>query len=288
MKKLLTTVAAILAIALLTGCPGSPKDNENTGGNSGSGSSSSNGSGNGANDSGGGGAVTQKTIKAAPNAVGDIVLKNGTAIAYYDGLTLNNQEKADAIAVIFYAGGDNELGNRKLGVGLNQESKLWISGPGLSGYHRSNALSETDGLANQDAIEAYNDFTENSGNYPAFYWTDNYDELIPVQWSDSSGFGQNWYIPAKKELKKLLQNRNLVNKALAKISDSADLFKAPQNSSETWWSSTDATPEDASGFSNSDYKVYTITIYDGQTELQEGFTIKQSNNYRMTCAIHAF
>lgn len=282
MKKLLSTVAAIFAIALLlTGCPGSPKDEENTGGNSGSGS--------GAGGSGGGNetpAVTQKTIKNGPDAIGDIVLKDGKAIAYYDGLTLTDAEKADAIAVIFYAGGDNELGSRKLGVGVKQESKLWINGPGILGYHRSNALSETDGLSNQNAIEVYTDFNET--NYPAFYWIDNYEDLIPVSYSDPSGFGQNWYIPAKKELKKLLQNRTLVNKALTKISDSADLFKAAQSSFETWWSSTDATPEDASGNDNSDYKVYTITIYDGETDLHETTTIKQSNNYRMTCAVHAF
>ena len=77
-------LAAIFAVAMITGCtqPSSPA-----------------GGGNGS-------AVTTKTIKAAPDAVGDIVLKNGTAIAYYDGLTLTDQEKADAIAVIFYAGGD--------------------------------------------------------------------------------------------------------------------------------------------------------------------------------------
>ena len=282
MKKLLSTVAAIFAIALLlTGCPGSPNDAEKAGGNSGSGS--------GAGESGGGNkdtnTVTQKTIKDAPTAIGDIVLKDGKAIAYYDGLTLTDSEKADAIAVIFYAGGDNELGSRKLGVGLKQESKLWIYGQGILGYHRSNALSETDGLANQNAIEVYTDFNET--NYPAFYWIDNYDDLIPVSSSDPSGFGQNWYIPAKKELKKLLQNRTLVNKALTKISDSADLFKAAQSSSETWWSSTDATPE-GSIYDNSDYKVYTITIHDGETDLHETTTIKQSNNYRMTCAVHTF
>lgn len=264
MKKLFLILAAIFAVAMITGCtqPSSPA-----------------GGGNGS-------AVTTKTIKAAPDAVGDIVLKNGTAIAYYDGLTLTDQEKADAIAVIFYAGGDSELGNRKLGVGLKQESKLWIKGTGLLGYHRSNALSETDGLANQNAIEVYTDFNET--NYPAFYWTYNYVDLLPIQATDTTGFGQNWYIPAKKELKKLLQNRTLVNKALTKISDSADLFKAAQSSSETWWSSTDATPEDASGYDNSDYKVYTITIYDGETDLYENTTIKQSNNYRMTCAVHTF
>ena len=130
MKKLFLTVAAIFGIAMITSCSNGTEKPE-----------------------GGGGTVTQKTIKAAPDAVGDIVLKNGIAIAYYDGLTLTDQEKADAIAVIFYAGGDNELGNRKLGVGLKQESKLWIYGQGILGYHRSNALNETDGLANQNAIE---------------------------------------------------------------------------------------------------------------------------------------
>ena len=262
MKKLFLTVAAILAIAFISGCSGSPDDN-------GGGSKNKN-------------TITQKTIKDAPDAVGDIVLKDGKAIAYYDGLTLTDQEKADAIAVIFYAGGNSELGDRKLGVGLYQESKTWIGGTGRLGYHRSNALSETDGLANQNAIEAYSDFSEN--NYPAFYWTDNYDELIPVAWSDASGFGQNWYIPAKKELKKLLDNRNLVNKALKKVSDSAAFFKAPTNGIELWWTSTDATSEDAS--QARDYLVYTFMLDD--TGLFETTTIKQENNFRMTCAVHAF
>ena len=59
------------------------------------------------------------------------------------------------------------------------------------------AKTNTGGLY-EKVIKGYTDFDET--NYPAFYWIDNYDDLIPVS-----------------------------------NSDPADLFKAAQNSSETWW-----------------------------------------------------
>ena len=131
MKKLLTTVAAILAIALLTGCPGSPKDNENTGGNSGSGSSS----GTGNDGSGNTGAATPQRTKATGKfgewegayEVGDIVFSDGSATPYSNTLTLTNEQKAAAIAIIFYKGNglntdvnyeEDTSKTRTLGIGL--------------------------------------------------------------------------------------------------------------------------------------------------------------------------
>ena len=224
MKKLLLTVAAICTIAMITGCSNGTEKPE-----------------------GGGGTVTQKTIKAAPNAVGDIVLKDGTAIAYYDGLTLTDQEKADAIAVIFYAGGDNELGNRKLGVGLKEFIDMrsyYAQGSNTKGFNLNNANDEINGLNNQNTMEDYDDFNssnDSDNKYPAFYWAYNYYEEISVLWSDESGYGQNWYVPATKELKKLLEKSSIVNKAFAKISDTADKF--PETGYKSYWSSTtDNTP----------------------------------------------
>ena len=58
--------------------------------------------------------------KAAPNAVGDIVFNDGTATAYTEGMTLSDEQKAAAVAVIFYAGNDifHDDTNRVLGIGL--------------------------------------------------------------------------------------------------------------------------------------------------------------------------
>lgn len=274
MKKLLVTVAAIFGIALLlTGCPGSPKDDENTGGNETP-------------------AVTQKTIKNAPDAIGDIVLKDGKAIAYYDGLTLTDAEKADAIAVIFYAGGDSELGSRKLGVGLKEfidMRSFYAQGSNTKGRKSNDAKDELNGLNNQNIMEDYDDFdsSDDSDNkYPAFYWTDNYDEEIPVQWADTSGYGQDWYVPATKELKKLLEQSTIVNKAFAKISDTADKF--PETGDKSYWSSTtDNTPTNSISPEKYENAYYFILEPQASTKVQGPISF-QKDAAKAVRAVHAF
>lgn len=57
-----------------------------------------------------------------PHSVGDIVLKDGTFIPYSKDLTLTDEQKKNAIAVIFYAGNRSDtLGARTLGVGKNKQ-----------------------------------------------------------------------------------------------------------------------------------------------------------------------
>ena len=57
--------------------------------------------------------------KAAPNAVGDIVLSDGTAITGKYAAKMSAEEKSRAAAVIFYAGSTSaQLGSRLLGVGI--------------------------------------------------------------------------------------------------------------------------------------------------------------------------
>ncbi|MBO7582362.1 MAG: hypothetical protein J6T20_01060 [Treponema sp.] len=270
MKKLFLILAAIFAVAMITGCtqPSSPA-----------------GGGNGS-------AVTTKTIKAAPDTVGDIVLKNGTAIAYYDGLTLTDQEKADAIAVIFYAGGDNELGSRKLGVGLKEfidMRSFYAQGSNTKGRKSNDAKDELNGLNNQNIMEDYDDFdsSDDSDNkYPAFYWTDNYDEEIPVQWADTSGYGQNWYVPAIKELKKLLEQSTIVNKAFAKISDTADKF--PETGYKSYWSSTtDNTPTNSISQEMYENAYYFILEPQASTKVQGPLSIKKESALAVR-AVHTF
>ncbi len=233
MKKLLFTVAAILAIAFISGCSGSPDDN-------GGGSKNTN-------------TITQKTIKDAPDAVGDIVLKDGKAIAYYDSLTLTDQEKADAIAVIFYAGGNSELGNRILGVGLYEyyhTRSYYTKDSNTSGTKFNAANDETNGLNNQQVMENYSDYKEeyqldfedfddfDNSKYPAFHWAENYYdwEGVDIPWDNNpNALCKNWYVPAKKELSALLKKNAVINKAFDKISNNAVKF-----GNKSYWSSTTA------------------------------------------------
>lgn len=306
MKKLLSTVAAILAIALLlTGCPGSPKEDENTGGNSGSGS----GAGTGSSGSGGGNetpAVTQKTIKNAPDAIGDIVLKDGKAIAYFDGLTLTDAEKADAIAVIFYASGDNELGSRKLGVGLYEyagSTPFYAKDTNSNGRNKNTANNEINGLLNQNTIEGdveyetsidhddsslmYYDY--DTSNFPAFHWAGDYHDL-PDQKIQGSGvqsaYCDNWYVPATKELKKLLEQSTIVNKAFAKISDTADKF--PETGYKSYWSSTtDNTPTNSISPEKYENAYYFTLEPQAPKKVQGPLSIKKDSALAVR-AVHAF
>ena len=302
MKKLLSTVAAILAIALLlTGCPGSPKDEENTGGNSGSGS--------GAGGSGSGNetpAVTQKTIKNAPDAIGDIVLKDGKAIAYYDGLTLTDAEKADAIAVIFYAGGDNELGSRKLGVGLYEyagSTPFYAKDTNSNGRNKNTANNEINGLLNQTTIERDDEYESSIdhddislmyydydvSNFPAFHWAGDYHDLpnIKIQGSGvQSAYCDDWYVPATKELKKLLEQSTIVNKAFAKISDTANKF--PETGYKSYWSSTtDNTPTNSISPEHYENAYYFTLEPQASIKVQGPISIKKDSALAVR-AVHTF
>jgi len=282
MKKLLLTVAAILAIAFISGCSGSPDDN-------GGGSKNTK-------------IITQKTIKDAPDAVGDIVLKDGRAIAYYDGLTLTDEEKASAIAVIFYAGGDNDLGNRKLGVGLFEYAgtrSCYATNQNIMGGKTNAANDEINGLNNQNIIEADEDdyktqYLSTSDfdsdhldnlKYPAFYWADNYYDWegvdIDYEYSNPAALCHDWYVPAIKELTALLNKYAIVNKAFDKITNNADKF-----GNKGYWSSTTTNVHQTD--SNTEYDYYNAwmqSLYDSTIEAPLSVPKESSRAVR---AIRAF
>ena len=59
--------------------------------------------------------------KPHPDTVGDIVFADGTAMAWREGLSFTDEQKAAAIAVIFYVGAEcsNDGRKRMLGVGFS-------------------------------------------------------------------------------------------------------------------------------------------------------------------------
>lgn len=65
--------------------------------------------------------------KSKPDAVGDVVLNDGTAVSYENIKKMPAGQKAKAVAVIFYIGDEcsNKGENRILGVGLVHESASW-------------------------------------------------------------------------------------------------------------------------------------------------------------------
>ncbi len=163
--------------------------------------------------------------KLRPDAVGDIVFKDGSAMASSDIASITDAQKEAAIAVIFYKGtrlnnGDDSTTERMLGVGLCQGSKSWCKG----GDNASNASSvriETilcenepgnygvwpnpavrDGRENFEKIGQYlasNDDTGTAGNYPAFEFARNYKEQENSR-VEETPYEKGWYLPTFAEL----------------------------------------------------------------------------------------
>ena len=128
--------------------------------------------------------------KAVPDAVGDIVFTDGSAVPYSEDLTLTQGQKNSAVAVIFDA-------ENKKGVALGQSSDQtrWCAETTLSGYGDvPGACGQDSGWVNTNAIYELSDFEMNSGNYPPFEYAKGY----------TAGGYTDWYIPAINELKAIL------------------------------------------------------------------------------------
>ena len=161
--------------------------------------------------------------------VGDIVFSDGSAIPYTEDLELTETQKANAVAVIFYKGTGLNSGNdkttcRTLGVGfnINNDGLEWCSCD-ASAYELSIdtikcrpkdsnywCLLFSDATANDkngsDNLEQIAEFltandkdvdTDDSSNYPAFYFAKNYD-------APGSAFDSGWYLPSLAEFNELI------------------------------------------------------------------------------------
>ena len=182
--------------------------------------------------------------KLTPDAVGDIVFTDGTAVAYSSDLTLTQGQMNSVVAVIFDA-------ENKKGVALGQSSDKtrWCANNTLDGYeYVSGACDENNGLVNTNAIYELSDFEMNSGNYPPFEYAKSY----------TAGGYTDWYIPAIYELEAIYSKKDILNAALDKIGGT----KFIDEGTTYYWSSS----QDNSGSgTNANYAwsvrfdIYTVT-----------------------------
>ena len=150
--------------------------------------------------------------KSAPTAVGDIVFSDGSAEPYVDGMTLTDEQKDAAIAVIFDAA-------NKLGVGLKQGNNLAWCTTSANAYSRRiipihcpfdgnegayTFTGDTDGSDNLAQIASFlagngsTDDTADATKYPAFYFAKYYKDTA-ANLADTD-YETGWYLPSLAEL----------------------------------------------------------------------------------------
>lgn len=169
-------------------------------------------------------------------AVGDIVFTDGSATPYSADLTLTDEQKAAAIAVIFYVGTEcsNDTSSRTLGVGLvhNIKSRLWcadsanaydknittIQCSASGSYGAYTFTGVKDGSNNLGQIGTFlannssTDDTANEARYPAFYFAKNYRNQADSHVSGTR-YESSWYLPTVCELFYIWKNQTIVDAA---------------------------------------------------------------------------
>ena len=194
--------------------------------------------------------------KDAPDAVGDIVFKDGTAEAYTADLELSDAHKNAAIAVIFDVSGSNPKG-----VGLTQGTNLqWCTTDAAAYNVKTYATSEVDGSANMTSIKGAGDWGTDGAKYPAFAYADSYS---------ASNYTSGWYLPAKDELQTIYDNLSTVNRALGKTG-------ATQLNARYYWSSSQLT-SDVNAACNFEFRTAT-----------PGHHWKYTSTDHSVCVIHTF
>ena len=214
--------------------------------------------------------------KLEPDAVLDIVFTDGSAIAYQSGLSLSDEQKAAAVAVIFYTGTEcsNDSRQRILGLGLkNSDSDstptyAWAKNDstGYSTKFTNIAISKstqepTDGTVYYQYISNYltGDFEGSDNwsyiclqdptgtadaevaaeNYPAFNYVNNY----AVKAGLTGIYATGWYMPSLVESNHIYKKMTQLNTILGLLNN-ADILPY-----EYYWSSSQIASSDSSAWS---------------------------------------
>ncbi len=205
-------------------------------------------------------------------AVGDIVFTDGSASPYTEELT--DEQKAAAIAVIFYVGGENDtLGAKTLGVGLITERTdcmglQWCLSDAVAYDSWDYAKNMDDGKANTDEIAGLSDYGDGT-KYPAFKFCRDYT---------AKGFTTGWYLPAYNELKMLYASLTEVGNALNALD-----IENPYVENPYAWSYFSSTRR----YTANKYRNIAIVFYFTDEEYLQ-FQTCQKDEYRYVCAIHTF
>ena len=219
-------------------------------------------------------------------AVGDIVFSDGSATPYSEDLSLTDEQKSKAIAVIFYVGTEcsNDSKSRTLGVGLYHGVSLcrWCTESADASEKNITSIQcevsgnagdltftgDKDGSDNFEQIasfEGVND-TELEENYPAFYYAKNYKALYKSHVFGTS-YESGWYLPSVCELFQIWKVKETVDAA-------SGLCGGSQFENSRYWSSSQC-----ASYYNSGYE---LDFYRG-----DWFRCGK-NVHQFGCAIHEF
>lgn len=221
----------------------------------------------------GGGGTTPTYIgtknPSSAKAVGDIVFNDGSATPYTAELTLTPEQKAAAIAVIFYVGTGlnsdvngvaNTTTSRTLGVGLKHDRSGPAWCPNSAQAYSTNITSiqcpvngsageltfskDKDGSDNLEQIAKFlkdadgvNDDTTTSTNYPAFYFAKDYS----TEATNLGTYSIGWYLPTMAELFAIWKVKATVDAASA-------LCGGSQFGDSYYWSSSQFASDDNSAY----------------------------------------
>ena len=154
-------------------------------------------------------AKTHLGTKDKPDAIGDIVFNDGTATPYTAGLTLTDQQKAAAIAVICYADQYNGIN----GLGLKQAKKRFCKSE-AGAYAKLEQLDEDNGFNNTYIYikQAFKNIDYSEENYPAVWWATHYTGS-----NNLGSYKDKWYLPAVNEYRPIYDNLTVIQSALALI-----------------------------------------------------------------------
>jgi hypothetical protein len=189
--------------------------------------------------------------KNRPNAVGDIVFNDETALpaSEYQNRELTDREKQNAIAVVAYA----QRNDYVITVGLKQEFKA-ICSQDSQGYTNTQVFShEGDPGQTRDDIcygdGGITDYTQ--ANYPAIYWAQNY-----TGFGNLGSINNDWFIPTKAELSLVYGGKSAILAAISKIGSQ---YASPfVNSSNTYYLTVSQSPNDP-------HEVYLVDLNSGYT-----------------------
>ena len=157
--------------------------------------------------------------KSKPNAIGDIVFNDGSATAYSSNLTLTDDEKANAVAVIFYIGAEcsnDGSTNRTLGVGLYKSENTYTFGstsPSIVCTPSAQGVNKAGRITYEGDVDGSDNF-EIVPNSPVMSWAVN----TYVTKIKPGIYTTGWYLPSIMELDKLSSVLfSTINPAIQKI-----------------------------------------------------------------------
>ena len=186
----------------------------------------------------------QPKPKKAPDAVGDIVFKDGTALPMQRGMMLTDEQRSNVVAVIAFVG-DGVVGKKGLVYGLGVERsdyyQTWAAKDSFGATTKFDAIANT----TQVKVAAKSAFDPNSGdidgsdnweeickadpnatvkpavNYPVFNYANNYGKKNNLKGELATG----WYVPTVAEFTVIYNNMSDIHAAIASMNKEVSLYE---------------------------------------------------------------